>query len=118
MKAKMIATEYDEQCALVEYLEILWKQRKILMFTALPNNTWTTSWKQKMKNVMQGIKKGFPDICVITKSKVIFIEMKRSVGGQISADQKAWIEAFNSVGTDAVVCKGFSEAKQFVDKNL
>lgn len=108
-------TEFDEQERLIHDLEDYKRKGKILMFTALPNNTYTNSWVQKQRLVRQGQKKGFPDLCIITKTKVVFIEMKRRTGGTVSPEQKAWIEAFQSVNIDACVCKGYEEAKAYID---
>jgi hypothetical protein len=115
-------TEYQEQCALVEYLEILKAQGKIVLFTALPNNVWTRSWNQKMKQTKEGLRKGFPDLCIILKdrfgdNRMVFIEMKRKKGGQVSPEQKEWNEVLNKIiDTNAYICKGFEEAKKVIDK--
>jgi hypothetical protein len=50
-------------------------------FTAIPNSTYTKSWKQKLHNKDMGLRAGFPDIVVIAHSVFIAIELKRSDGG-------------------------------------
>lgn len=76
---------------------------------------------------------GFPDFLVVTpmswsrenyhqdvltddefSTSLVAIEMKREKGGKVSDKQKAWIETLNSAGIEAVVCKGFEEAKKFI----
>ena len=47
-------------------------------------------------------------------TSLVAIEMKRQKGGKVSDKQKAWLETLNSAGIEAVVCKGFEEAKKFI----
>lgn len=109
-------TEYYECLDLVEYLDILKNQGKVKLFTHIPNETFTKSWNVKRKNKLMGVRKGFPDYVVITDKEIVFIEMKRKKGGVTSPEQKEWIEAFRSLGLRAEVCKGFEEAKLFLDQ--
>jgi hypothetical protein len=102
-------TEDFEQTLLVHWLEV-----KGYKFTAIPNSTYTTSIKQKMKNKRTGLRPGFPDMVVIVNKKIICIEMKRTRGGTLTPEQKIWIEALNYAGVPTRVCKGFEEAKAFV----
>lgn len=110
--------ELHEQAQVVEYLELLKSQGKVVLFSAVPNNTWTKSWSQKLKAKKEGVRPGVPDMIVVTKNRLFFIEMKRVSGGVVSKDQKEWIEAINRVGIEARVCRGFEEAKKFVDEQL
>jgi len=114
----MNLTEFEEQAAFVEYLSLLEHQGKIQTYTALPNNLYTKSWKQKTKQKKEGLRPGFPDLCIVTNKQVVFIEMKRKKGGTLSAYQKEWIASFNNIGIRAKVCKGFDEAKAFIDEIL
>jgi hypothetical protein len=114
-------TEYQEQCTLVDYLEILKKQGKVRLFTALPNNTYTKSWSQKRKQTAEGVRKGFPDLCVIIKQRMntdnmIFIEMKRKKGGILRPEQREWQEAINGTVNHFFICRGYEEAKKVVDQ--
>lgn len=108
--------EIHEQIAVVEYLEILKNKGKIILYSALPNNTYTRSWNQRRKGKLEGVRQGVPDILVVTPKTLFFIEMKRVKGGQVSKEQKEWIEAINKAGVPAKVCKGFDEAKKFIDE--
>ena len=133
---KMIPPEYDEQCALVEYCE-----SKGFLFTHIPHETYTTSWNQKLKNKKQGVRKGFPDMCVVLSHEkvkqpcplnlVLFIEMKRQrkklkngklskSNSKVSGAQQIWIDNLNSVagGCYAKVCYGFEEAREFIESFL
>jgi hypothetical protein len=117
-----LPTEYEEQCALVDYLEL-----KGLLFSKTAQETFTRSWGQKMKNQRSGLRKGLPDMFIFIsadKSKsglpiLACVEMKRTKGGVTSSEQKEWVDSLNSVsGVSAVVAKGFEEARKFVDSYL
>jgi len=44
----------------------------------------------------------------------LYIELKRQTGGKVSPEQKIVLEALNSFGHEAVICKGFEEAKNVI----
>lgn len=100
---------------LADYLEILKKMGKVQAYTHTAQSTYTKSFRQKARNKAMGVKPGLPDYIVVTKKNILFIEMKRVKGGVVSKHQKTWIEAIESVGGDAVVCRGFDEAKEYLE---
>ena len=113
---KPILTEDQEQLALVRYLELLKLQHKILIFTSHGDNMRTTiGTAVKFKKL--GKRKGYPDFTIVTtRGELIYIELKRSKGGITSSEQKEWIAALNTVrNVGACVCKGFDEAKLFLN---
>lgn len=110
--------EYNECCTLADYLDTLQRQRKILRYTHIPNETWTKSWSQKIKNKKQGVRKGFPDYVIVCHYRLVFIEMKRKKGGEIKPEQQEWIDDLQKLGFTAVICRGFDEAKIVIDANL
>lgn len=98
--------EEDEQITLVDWLDLTG-----LKFTAIPNSTWTTSNKQKAKNKKMGLRRGFLDIIIFSPEGTLCIEMKRTKGGVVSEDQKAWIDVINATPmAQAAVCYGVDEA--------
>lgn len=107
----MTPTEAEEQIALVQYLRL-----KNLAHFRVPNETFTKSWRQKNMNTALGVSKGVPDLFVIVAGKLIAIEMKRAKNSATSPEQKAWIARLNDVGVPARVCKGFIEAKMFIEE--
>lgn len=109
----LVPLEKDEQIALVQWLEL-----KHYTFTAIPNSTYTTSWKQKALNKATGLRAGFPDLLIITKNCpcLIAIELKRVKGGVVSPEQKKWLKALNAAGVPAMVCNGFDEAIKFINE--
>ena len=118
----MITTplEYHEQIAVVEYLELLKKQKKIVLFTALPNNMFTKYKNQKRKQKLEGLRKGFPDLCIVTPRTLLFIEMKRAKKSlsTVSNAQKEWIEALKNININVAVCYGFDEARAYIEKHI
>lgn len=113
-------SEAQEQMELVEYLETLQKLGRPVLFTAIPNSTFTTSWNQKRTNTQLGLRPGLPDIFLILKGRPVFIEMKRTKMSKISQEQEVWLSAINETesGLMAYVCRGFAEAKKVVDTYL
>lgn len=111
-------SEHAEAVALAGYLLMLQRMGKIQLYSHLPHETYTTSWAAKRKNTSEGVKSGVPDYIVITKDKVLFIELKREKGGVVSEEQKLWISNLEGKTTVASVCKGFEASKAFIDLNI
>jgi len=114
--------EHDECVTFVQWMEV-----KKLMFTHIPNETYTTSWNQKRKNKAEGVKKGFPDYVIVIpkdkskrgKSHLLLVEMKRRKGGKATPEQLSWIAAMNDIeNIQAVVCKGAEDAISFISNFL
>ena len=119
-----IPLEDEEQATFVQWLEL-----QGLKFTAVPNSTYTTSWKQKSKNHRTGLRAGFPDLVVLIppdasvtgEGYFLCIEMKRVKGGTVSKEQAAWRDSINGLDAQnvaAYVCKGAQEAIDLVTKHL
>jgi len=109
-------TEYAECLVLVEWLELQQNLGNVLLFSHVPSETFTKSWKQKAKNKASGVRRGVPDYIVITgASHVCFVEMKRISRSNTSAEQKEWIEALSDCQptVHAKVCYGAQEVMDF-----
>lgn len=115
IKGVYIPTEHEEQVAVVEYIEYLMKQGKIEGFTAIPQNMWTKSWGQKIKAKQEGVRPGFPDMVIVTKDHVVFLEMKRIKGGVVREEQKRWKAILDSKATVSTISLGAKEALDFID---
>lgn len=111
-------TEYQEALTLVDYLEHLKTAGKVLCYSHIPQETYTKSWATKAKNKRQGVRTGVPDYVVVTRDKVLWIELKRSKGGAVSEAQKIWIAALDSKQSRAMVCRGFDEAQRFINYEM
>ena len=117
----MIPYEDDEQKVLVQWLESVVK----LKFTAVPNSTWTPSWKQRMKNKAMGLRKGMSDLIIYIKKEqskydrplLLFVEMKRQKGAYATPEQKEWLRCLNQLNdVQCEVCNGYEKAKIFILK--
>jgi len=106
-----VPTEAEEQKIFVHYLVL----NNIKHFR-VPNETYTTSWKQKMNNKLLGVSRGVPDIFIIIKDNLVAIEMKRLKGSVTSPEQKVWIERLNKAGVYSKICFGAKEAIALVEE--
>lgn len=112
--------EDEEQADFVD-----WLARQGLKHTAVPNNTYTTSYNQKRKNKRLGLNPGFSDLVVLVSPEqakdsegyMLCVEMKRQRGGVQSEAQKGWERAINGLQCNNVqyyLAKGSEEAKNIV----
>lgn len=117
----MIPTENEEQATLFEWANFAsgaYPELKLLY--AIPNGGYRPPRTAAMLQ-RTGVKPGVPDLCLPIARRgfsSLYIEMKRTQGGAVSAAQEIWIRNLNRVGNKAVVCKGFSEAKDEILKYL
>ena len=100
----------------------------------VPNETYTKSHKQRIKNKKLGVSSGVPDLFVavpfppphliiahkdrddeVRNKTLVAIEMKRKKGGVTSENQKKWIKTLNEAGIQTVVCKGCDAAIEFIE---
>lgn len=106
--------ESEEQRAIVDYCEI-----RGLKFSAIPNSTYTTSWKQKMHNKSVGLRAGLPDMVIIVGDTLLLCEIKRLKGGKLSEEQRGWIEALKKCNNvEVIVSYGANEAINYIEKKL
>lgn len=105
----VVPSEAFEQQQLVEWLD-----GRGLKYSSIPNAI--PSQALRLKHARQGLRPGLPDLLVIVKNKVVWIELKRCKPAQsrLSDAQKVWITALRNAGCVAQVCYGAEEAKQFI----
>lgn len=115
MTREVIPTEADEARTLVAWLRV-----KGIRFSHSPNETGHSmeARRRAIRMKQQGTSRGFPDYCVIVKSGVIFIELKRRVGGRVSPEQQQWLDDLNQAGVPAYVARGAEEAITLVSRHL
>ncbi len=111
-------TEEQDCYVLARYLKILQDQGKIQMFTHIPNSTYTTSIKTKVRNKNLGVSRGVPDYMILTNKKILWIEMKRKTGSSTREEQYAWQTALNDAGCVSEICFGAESAIEIVKENL
>jgi hypothetical protein len=120
MIATKIPTEESEQMALITWLSDLARHIADLLFFAIPNGgirPMVTAKKLKAA----GVKAGVPDLFIATARggyHGLFIEMKRTTGGQVSSFQKQWLADLAANGYQVYVCKGANAAAEVILKYL
>ena len=116
--------EENECIAFAQYLTL-----RNLRFSHIPNETpagkmiggtWMPNYASLTRNKAMGVNKGLPDYIILIRGKnspsLLFIEMKKKKGGNVSPEQRDWIAALQGVeGVHAEICNGFDEAKKTVD---
>ncbi len=111
MKEKMVISEYDEQCLVVDYCRL----KGIICF-AIPNGGFRL--KREAKRLQRsGVVAGIPDLCIPYSRQnygALFIEMK-SKAGRLNVVQRFMIEKLKSAGNLALVAYGFDEARGIID---
>jgi len=69
----------------------------------------------------EGLKSGVPDICLpVARGKYhgLYIELKKEKGGAVSANQKIWLSQLTHQGYYAIICHGWEQAKNEIEKYL
>ena len=100
-----IPTEHEEQRELVRWFRQTWPSVRIF---AIPNGgarSPATAGRLKA----EGVSSGVPDLFIPAWG--LWVEMKRSKGGSLSAEQKDWIAYLESVRFCCIVGKGADDAK-------
>lgn len=115
MMPKHKISEQQLQEQVVQYMQILQATTKhFIMFTKIPNETFTRSWSQKRKNKREGLNGGLPDLFIIINNKSLWIELK--VGyKKPSQNQKKWHEALKAAGHDVYVAYSLKECKEIIN---
>ena len=118
MKAfgKLKMNEIDLQTHIVNYIKI--KYPKVRFCASLGGIRTSISQARKAKKT--GYWAGFPDLQICEPNRLyhgLFIEIKTEKG-KPTKSQKEWVEALNKRGYKAVICKGFEQCKEELDKYL
>lgn len=129
-----LPTETQEACTFAEWCE--WQG---VLFSHVPQETFTKSWAVKHKNTRMGVRKGVPDyVLILPASKTkdgqihqLWIELKRqrkklksgkysTANSNIKPDQQIWVDALNRVpgNVHARICYGADESIQFCKEFL
>lgn len=127
----IVPTEDNDCMAFSDYL-----RAKGLKFSHIAQETpagsyqggnWKPNYRTLKRNKAMGVNKGVPDYIILIERPetavagprnniLIFVEMKREVGGKVSQEQADWINGLNKVfGVVAVVARGYEQAKEIID---
>lgn len=101
-------SESDEQIAFLRWWSDGFPQVRIFH---IPNGGHR-SIRVGKKLKAEGVKPGVPDLYV--PAWRLWIEMKRTSGGRLSAEQKDWIDYLTAHGDSVIVGKGAKDASKQV----
>jgi hypothetical protein len=105
----------------VQYLKLKYENRGLCFSHHSPNETISIIDKKVMfqqnKFTLMGRKLGFPDLMILCKGKILFIEFK-SLSGKLSENQKEVINSLEKQGFKTYIIRTFEEFKQILDKFL
>ena len=108
--ADRIPTEHEEQREFVRWFRLQYPGVRIFATPNGGSRNPATAGRLKA----EGVSKGVPDLYV--PAWKMWIEMKRTKGGALSADQKDWIAYLHEIGDTALVTKGCEDAvKQVIE---
>lgn len=119
--AMPVPTEDEEQIQLfawARYMRRRWPEIDLMYH--IPNGGKRGKVEAARFKAM-GVKPGVPDICLPVPRggyHGLYIEMKRRRGGRVSQDQADWIDAIIHQGYVAVVCRGWIEASEQIEKYM
>ena len=102
-------SEDTEQAQLIQWC----KTRPELQFLFHIPNENTAGIRWGIRNRKMGVKSGVPDLMLPIPSQGyhgLFVEMK-AMNGEVSPNQRKWIDALNGFGYLAVVAYGWEDAK-------
>lgn len=108
--------ETAEEIALAEYCSA-----RGLVHWHVPQETFTTSWKQKKKNKEMGVREGVSDHWIILptckKTLLVVIELKRKHGNTPTDAQIQFLEDLDRVDNVVTVCcYGADEAIDMIEE--
>lgn len=104
-------SEAEEQITVVEYCDALG-----IPIYHIPNER-RCSAKTGAHLKAQGLRRGFPDLCVPVPAgdfSALYIELKAE-GGKVSAEQEEWIYRLRRYGNLACVCYGAKNAIELIE---
>ena len=122
MSTSGVATEHEEQAALIEWWswDSQWMGLQRCLLMAIPNGgARTTVTGARLK--AEGVRAGIPDLFLAVPTDTshgLWLEMKRKRGGFVTDFQREAMKALEAQGFACVVCRGFTEAQEAIVKYL
>ena len=116
-KSPRVPTENQESCVLAS-----WMRAKGLLFCHVQNQGWGRTPGQGALLKRMGMSAGVPDFLIFERApnspgaRGVAIELKRTIGGQVSEVQKNWIIGLRDNGWAAEVCRGADEAIRYLSE--
>ncbi len=116
-----VATESVEQQCLFRWAAVSAAAHPELRLMFHIPNGGSRSRAEAGRFKAEGVKAGVPDICLPVPRggyHGLFIELKRTQGGEVSPEQTAWLDALRAQGYRAEVCKGWEPAVRVIEEYL
>jgi hypothetical protein len=121
----LVATEHQEQSMLFQWAELAkGKHSELAWLFAIPNFSGRlgkvppiAAIKQAQKLNAEGRKKGVPDVMLpVARGKYhgLFVELKRTKGGDISLEQLSWHSWLERQGYLVFVALGWEQARDVI----
>lgn len=113
---RLIPTEEDEQRTLAQWLDL----HGITWFH-VPNQRGTRKRYEMGILWALGVKAGVPDVIILDppprrpEVRGVAIELKRRIGGQLSANQRWWLSRLRELGWIAEAVNGASAAIELLE---
>lgn len=117
-----IESEHIEQCNLIHWWAVTHKMYQLpeVALFAIPNGgARHIAVANKLK--AEGVRAGVPDLFLAAprgQHAGLFIELKKTKGGAVSAAQKETIRQLQTLGYACKVCKGWEQARVALDTYL
>ena len=112
-----IPSEDAEQMVLMSWVTLMSSSRpELRLLFHIPNGGSRHKAEAGRFRAM-GVRAGVPDLCLPVPrggKHGLFVEMKRTKGGRVSAEQQEWIIALQEQGYAAAVCRGWEEAARVI----
>lgn len=117
-----VPTEEQEQIALFNWAAWIsntkWPELELMYH--VPNGGYRNK-AEAGRFRAQGVKSGVPDIVLpVARGGYhgLYIELKRTVGGRVSEEQREWLDRLTAQGYYTAVCRGWEEAKNVIEGYL
>lgn len=116
-----VPTEEQEQITLFNWAAMMeYRYPELRYMYHVPNGGYRNK-AEAGRFRAQGVRAGVPDIVVPAargQYHGLYIELKRTEGGKLSADQKDWLEFLTAQGYFAVMCRGWEETSHVIKSYL
>ena len=109
-----VPTEHAEQVSLIQWFDKAYPELRIF---SIPNGG-KRGKLEAMRLQMEGVRPGVPDLMLPEPRggfHGLFVEMKRTKGGSVSAEQKDWMAYLLGKGYQVKICKGYVEARKEIE---
>ena len=110
-----VPTEHAEQVALMRWaVDAAQEQPELILLFAIPNG----GQRHRLvaaKLRAEGVRRGVPDLFLPVargRHHGLFVELKRLRGGQVSPDQKIWLQVLAGQGYQVAICAGWEAARR------